>query len=184
MTLQMLYNTETDQWEEAYTLASDVPASDEIAEVDIPEYLQIDERTLRLSQIRVSLSTITAPSNDRQKRWIPLAITVVRLILRGVAGRRIIRYVVKKVKRYIKDKIKEELEEAARSAKLRLACELWHKLDRGVNNRRLPPCPCKKSQANRDDRYTRETPLQDLWRKKAFKKDKAKGGCYRQSSVG
>ena len=172
----MLYNTDTDEWEESYTLASDVPASDERAEVIIPEYPQIDETTLRLSQIRVSLSTIT-PSNHRQKRLLP-ALVIGGLI--RVVGRAIIRYAWKK----IKEKIKDELKEAERSAKLRLACELWHKLDRGVNNRQLPPCPCKKSQANRDDRYTKENIVQDLWREKVFKRDQASGGCYRQSNVG
>ena len=172
----MLYNTDTDEWEESYTLAPDVPASDERAEVIIPEYPQIDETTLRLSQIRVSLSTIT-PSNHRQKRLLP-ALAIGGLI--RVAGRAIIRYAWKKTKQ----KIKDELKEAERSAKLRLACELWHKLDRGVNNRQLPPCPCKKSQANRDDRYTKENIVQDLWREKVFKRDKASGGCYRQSNVG
>ena len=172
----MLYNTDTDEWEESYTLASDVPASDERAEVIIPEYPQIDETTLRLSQIRVSLSTITV-SNHRQKRILPV---IAIGLLRGVAFKVILRYVRIKVKQ----KIKAELKEAARSAALRLACELWHKQDRGVNNRQLPPCPCKKSQANRDDRYTRENLIQDLWREEVFKRDKATGGCYRQSNVG
>ena len=32
--------------------------------------------------------------------------------------------------------------------------KLGIKHDRGVNNRQLPPCSCKRSQADRDDRYT------------------------------
>ena len=167
----MLYNTDTDEWEESYTLASDVPASDERAEVIIPEYPQIDETTLRLSQIRVSLSTITA-SNHRQIRNL-LASAFGSILEAGKA-----------IFRYTKRKVKENIEEAARSAVLRGACESWYKLDRGVNNRQLPPCPCKKSQADRDDRYTKENFEQDLWRENVFKRDKATGGCYRQSNVG
>lgn len=173
----MLYNTDTDVWEKSVTLASGVPASDGRAEITIPDYPEIDQTSLRLSQIKASISTVTS-SSSTQKRLIPLA------ILGGIAvrviGRAVLKYAVKK----IRQKIKAEIKEAARSAALRIACEVWHKHARGVNNRQLPPCPCRKSQANGDDRYSRENLVQDLWRKKVFKRNKATNGCYRQSNVG
>ena len=94
------------------------------------------------------------------------------------------RYVWKKVKEEVIETAAEEYIEARRSAALRLACEAWYKHDRGVNNRQLPPCPCKKSQARHDDRYTKENLLQGIGSISVLKRDKAKGGCYRQSSVG
>ena len=111
----------------------------------------------------MSLSTIT-PSDPRQKRLLQ---TPFPAILR--AGRGILCVVTKAT-------VKSE--EAKRSEQLRLACEEWYKLDIGVYNRKLPPCPCKVSQARKDDRYTKETFLQNLWI------GKATGDCYRQSNVG
>ena len=60
--------------------------------------------------------------------------------------------------------------------------KLGIKHDRGVNNRRLPPCPCKRSQADRDDRYTCENIIQDIWRRNSFKITNDTS-CYRQSNV-
>ena len=47
--------------------------------------------------------------------------------------------------------------------------KLGIKHDRGVNNRRLPPCPCKRSQADGADRYTSENIIQDIWRETVSK---------------
>ena len=137
-----------------------------MAEVFIPELPQIDETTLRLSQIRISLSTIT-PSNSQHKRLLPIPFPGILRVGRGILG--------------VVTKAMEESKEAERSKQLRLSCEEWYKLDIGVYNKKLPPCPCKVSQARKDDRYTKETFMQNLWIKKL---GKATGGCYRQSNVG
>ena len=171
---QMLYNTDTNQWESSQTLASDVPASPGKAEVIIPDFPEINDTSLRLSQIRVSISNITL-SGNRQKRLLPIAFyTAARYVARAA-----VRYVVKETKKYIK----KELKEARRSALLRGACEVWHKYDTGVDNQALPPCPCNTSQATVDDRYTQENIVQDIVRYKVFKREAATNGCYRQSSV-
>ena len=140
----------------------------------IPDFEELDQTSLRLAQIKVSLSTATLDHNIG-KRAVPI---VAGIVIRSI-GRAVLRLVIKK----LKEKVKKEAKEIARSAALRLACEAWYKLDRGVNNRGLPPCPCKKRQADGDDRYTREDIIQDLWRRKVFKRTKATS-CYRQSNVG
>ena len=146
----------------------------------IPDFEELDQTSFRLSQIRVSLSTISS-DHTVKKRLLPAILLayrlyrIIRIIRRGKLGL-LIRIAGKR-------KLKSEKEEILRSGILRLACEAWHKLDRGVNNQRLPPCPCKKSQADGDDRYTRENIIQDIWREKIFKRTTAKS-CYRQSNVG
>lgn len=172
------------QWESAETLASDVPAGDERAEVIIPDYPEINETSLRLSQIRVTISNFTL-SSKIQKRFpiLPIAFFAARTLFRRGA-KAAIRYVYRKIKKIIKDKIKEEIKEAVRSLKLRAGCELWHKFDSGVNNQALPPCPCNKNQATVDDRYTEEENWEDYIRQEYFNRNAATNGCYRQSDVG
>ena len=146
----------------------------------IPDFEELDQTSFRLSQIRASLSTVSS-DQPVQKGLLPAILAayklyrIIRIIRRGKLGL-LVRIAGK---RWLISKAKE----IARSGALRLACEAWYKLDRGVNNRRLPPCPCKKSQADGDDRYTRENIIQDIWREKIFKRTTAKS-CYRQSNVG
>ena len=172
-----MYNTDLHQWESAETLASDVPASDERAEVIIPDYPEINDTSLRLSQIRVTISNFTL-SSKIQKRFLPIVLIAAHTAFR-YGAKAALRYVYRKVKKIIKDEIKE----AARSLALRAGCELWHKFDSGVNNQALPPCPCNKSQATVDDRYTEENRGQDYIREKYFNRNAATNGCYRQSNV-
>ena len=96
-----------------------------------------------------------------QKRLLPA-------IALGGLARFAIRYIVKKV---IKDAVR------------RIGCEVWHTLDNGVNTQTLPPCPCKKNQANDDDRFTQEKSTFQSITRLVKTKLKAKS-CYRQSSVG
>ena len=136
----------------------------------IPNFEELDQTSLRLAQIKVSLSTATLNHNIG-KRALPF---IAGFVIRSI-GRAVVSIVI--------EKIEEEAKEIARSAALRLACEAWYKLDSGVNSRGLPPCPCKKQQADGDDRYTRENIIQDILRKEVFKRTKATS-CYRQSNVG
>ena len=172
---QMLYNTDANQWESSKTLASNVPASPGRAEVIIPDFPEINDTSIRLSQIRVSVSNFTL-SSDRQKRvpLLPIVYTAIRY-----GAKAAVRYVVKGTKKYIKN----ELKEAVRSALLHAACEEWHKQDPGVDNEALPPCPCNTAQAKVDDRYTQENIIQDIVRHEVFKREAATNGCYRQSNV-
>ena len=153
-----------------------------MAEVTIPDYPKFDQKTLRLSQIRVSLSTIG--ENEIEKRALPLLPAIVLGYIVRKVGKRIIRYIIKK----LVGKIVDEIEEIARSLILHLGCEAWYNFhSTSVNRQRLPPCPCKRSQANRDDRFEKESILHDLSSYFVFKNFKNKytfGGCYSQSNVG
>ena len=135
----------------------------------IPDFEEIDQTSLRLAQIKVSLSTATLNQNIGKRAIHIFAGLVIRTIGRAVVS-------------FVFDKIEEEAKEIARSAAFRFACEVWYQLDSGVNNRQLPPCPCTKLQADRDDRYTQENFVQDFLTEKVFKRTKARS-CYRQSNV-
>jgi deleted-in-malignant-brain-tumors protein 1 len=65
----------------------------------------------------------------------------------------------------------------------RVACEVWHNTDSGVNGVRLPPCPCNIDQMNGDDRYVKEKQSQFVISQLFFKKSKAVS-CYRQGALG
>ena len=138
-------------------LVEDVPNNGR-AHVNIPDLQEIDETSLSLVQIKVTLSSYNG-NQHAQKRLLPA-------IALGLA-RFAIKYVVKKV---IKD--------AAR----RIGCEVWHSFDNGVNTQTLPPCPCKKKQANDDDRFTQEKSIFQSITRLVKTKLKAES-CYRQSSV-
>ena len=154
----------------AMNLVEDVPNNGR-AHVNIPDLQEIDETSLSLVQIKVTLSSYNGNQHP-QKRLLPA------IILRGLA-RFAIKYIAKKVKEYVKEKVEEAVKDAAR----RIACEEWHKFDNGVNTQTLPPCPCKKKQANDDDRFTQEKSIfQSIT---SFVKTNRKAeSCYRQSSVG
>ena len=150
-------------------LVEDVPNNGR-AHVNIPDLQEIDETSLSLVQIKVTLSSYNGNQHP-QKRFLPvIAIAVARFA---------IRYIVKKGIEYVKEKVKETAEDAAR----RIACEVWHKFDNGVNTQTLPPCPCKKKQANDDDRFTQEKGLFERAARRVKTEFKAES-CYRQSSVG
>lgn len=165
---QRLYNTDTDVWEDDIVLVSGVPNNGS-AEVTVPDYEQLDETTVRVADFKVSLSTITNPV----KRFIVPAIRSV--------GRFIVRHAIRLIKKRIKAEItgKQTLIEFA----IRVACEVWHKTDGGINTASLPPCPCNTTQARGDDRFKKENFLQLLVNKLGFKKSKA-NSCYRQANVG
>ena len=140
-------------------LVEDVPNNGR-AHVNIPDLQEIDETSLSLVQIKVTLSSYNGNQHP-QKRLLPVLGFVVGL---GVAA---IKYIFKK---YFKP--------AAR----RIGCEVWHALDNGINTQTLPPCPCKKKQANDDDRFTQEKSIFQSITSIVKTKSKARS-CYRQSSV-
>ena len=146
-------------------LVEDVPNNGR-AHVNIQDLQEIDETILSLVQIKVTLSSYNGNQHP-QKRLLPA------IALRGLA-RSAIQYIAKKAK----DNNKNKLKNAAR----RLACEVWHTLDNGINTQTLPPCPCKKKQANDDDRFTQEKSIFQSITSLVKTKSKAES-CYRQSSV-
>ena len=115
---------------------------------------------MSLVQIKVTLSSYNGNQHP-QKRLLPAIAAL------GGLARFAIKYIVKKV---IKDAVR------------RIGCEVWHGLDNGVNTQTLPPCPCKKKQANDDDRFTQEKSIFQSITRLVKTKLKAES-CYRQSSV-
>ena len=142
---------------DAMNLVEDVPNNGR-AHVNIPDLQEIDETSLSLVQIKVILSSYNGNQHP-QKRLIPV-------FALGGLGLNAIKYIAKKL-----------IKHAAR----RIGCEIWHYLDNGVNRQSLPPCPCKKKQANDDDRFTQESIFQSIT---SLVKTKLKAeSCYRQSST-
>ena len=154
-------------------LVTDVPNNGS-AEVTVPDYEELDQTSVRLAEIKVSLSTATINPVKRALPALPIVIAVLKVL-----GRYIARHAI----RYIKKKIKEESKEAAVSLAKRLACEVWYAHDNGINTNTLPPCPCNTDQMGSDDRYTKENIIHFLINRKVFQKSKA-SSCYRQASVG
>ena len=181
-TKQIRYSTKTVQWEPATDLATNIPITNERAEVTIPVFEEIYQTSIIISQISVSLTTVyfdlDQADQGKPTSAILLAYRLYRIIHIIRRGKLVLLIRIAGM-----TKFKLETREIERSAALRLASEAWYKRDRGVNNRQLPPCPTKKSQADKDDRYIRETIIQDIWRIKVFKRTKATS-CYRQSNVG
>ena len=156
MYLQRLYNPNTDTWEADIPLSNSVPNTG-LAELVTPDYEVLDQTALRLGLIKVSLSTTSS-------NGVALPAVALRKISRFV-----LTFVIKKV---VTDILK------------RAVCDIWQNTDGGVNNNRLPPCPCNLEQMNSDlDRYTKERPFQFFLSKYYFKKYQATS-CYRQSNVG
>ena len=120
---------------------------------------------MSLIKIKVTLGSYDGSQHHQQESMSPIAL--------GGLARFAIKNIVKKVNDTV-DKVKN----AAR----RIACEVWHTLDNGVNTQTLPPCPCNKKQANDDDRFTQEKSIfQSIT---SFVKTNHKAeSCYRQSSV-
>ena len=117
---------------------------------------------MSLVQIKVTLSSYNGSQHRQQESLPPIA-------LGGLA-----RFAIKNIVKKVNDKVKN----AAR----RIACEVWHALDNGINTQTLPPCPCKKKQANDDDRFTQEKSIFQSITSLVKTRFKAES-CYRQSSV-
>ena len=152
-----------------------------MAEVTIPDYSNIDQTTVKLSQIQVFISTIGENEIEKRAFFLPFVVRTVVGYVANKVKKPIIRHLIKR----FGDKIEKEAKEIERSALLRGGCELWYNyFSTNINPRSLPPCPCKKSQADQDDRFEKEGIVRDLLSYYLFNKKKALGGCYSQSNVG
>lgn len=149
--------TDQDEWEET-PLAMHLPNSGHTS-LTIPERPDLSESNSIdpvLIQVRVNASRTIQSS--RSKR---ISTAIVPIILWKFTKLIVISYVKS-------------------SIYLRLACEAWYLSDLGINTRRLPPCPCNKSQAVKDDRFEKEEGfLANILRKYIFHRDSE--SCYRQS---
>ena len=142
-------------WNRNYVISKRLLYSAGQTEVTIPLFDDIDDSTVKMIKISVVLN------NNTVLKQFP------QVSLNGVAWHT------------FKFLIKTGINEISR----RLACEIWHNNDNGVNNIRLPPCPCTIEQMRGDDRYTRENLYQFNISKSFFKKSRA-SICYRQQNIG
>ena len=149
-----------------------------MAEVTIPDYSNINQTTVKLSQVQVFISTIG--ENEIEKRTFVLPF-LTRAALHYIANevkKPVVRYVVKR----FGGKNVEEAKEVERSALLHGSCELWYNyFSTSINPESLPPCPCTKSQADHDDRFEKEGIVRELI---SYNVNDKKKSCYSQSNVG
>lgn len=155
------YKENDEEWEETATLATDLHNNGRTS-VRLPDIQPLDEsRSLDLTLIQVTLNTSTSiTQSPRMKRSTSGVLRRLRQFSKGLAIG------------YLKSSIVK-----------RLLCEAWHFADRGVNVRQIPPCPCKKSQANGDSRYEQETgAVADILREHVF--HPGSESCFRQTTAG
>ena len=155
------YKENDEEWEETVMLATDLQNNGR-ASVRLPDIQPLDEsRSLDLTLIQVTLNTSTSiTQSPRMKGSTSGILRRLRRFSKGLAIG------------YLKLSITN-----------RLLCEAWHFADRGVDVRQIPPCPCKKSQANGDSRYEQETgAVADILREHVF--HPGSESCFRQTTAG
>uniref|UniRef100_A0A1X7ULL6 Deleted in malignant brain tumors 1 protein n=1 Tax=Amphimedon queenslandica TaxID=400682 RepID=A0A1X7ULL6_AMPQE len=155
----ILFDSGRSEWEEETILATNIPNAQSQKTLTIPDYPEIGALSIRLVQIRLSVSV-----NPQSSVPPPLAAVINRVT------KSVLRYVVRKIER---------------DTSKRLACERWYNYDDGAESlpRRLPPCPCTLLQMMSDSRYRKETPFQFTVSRVFFKKSKA-ASCFRERSIG
>ena len=140
-------------------LATNIPNVKSHETLLIPNYKEINPLSIRLVQIRLSISI------NPQSSVSPSLAAVLNRVTKSV-----LRYIVRKIER---------------NPSKRLTCERWYNYDEGAKRlpRRLPPCPCTILQMRTDSRYRQETPFQFTVSRVFFKKSKAVS-CFRERSIG
>ena len=159
----MTFIENEDQWKEAFVLASNIPNSGNIS-VTLPSVPSINktEFGLQLSMLKISVSS----SSDS-------------FVSRRSASESSTAILLTKYKKWGKLLVIGYLKY---SIAARVLCEVWHSETPSVDQRQLPPCPCRKDQALRDDRYDKETgDLADFLRKTFF--HRGSESCFRQATV-
>ena len=154
------YKEDEEEWEVTAMLATDLPNNGHTS-VRLPDVEPLDEsRSLDLTLIQMTLNTSTSIAKpSRMKRSTSRVLrTMGRFSKALVIG-------------YLKT-----------STAGRLLCEVWHLADRGVDERCIPPCPCRKDQAEGDSRYVQETGTgADILREYVF--HPGSESCYRQTTA-
>ena len=155
------YKEDDGEWEETAVLATDLPNNGR-ASVMLPNIEPLDEsRPLDLTLIRVTLNTSTSITQSQRMK---------RSILSRALGT---------LKEFSKTLLLWLLEESFPTQRRQL-CEKWHLDDRGVDERRLLPCPCRKDQAEGDRlQYIKETGADAL--REYF--HPGSESCYRQRTT-
>ena len=154
------YKESDGEWEETAVLATDL-SNNGRASVMLPNIDPLDEsRPLDLTLIRMTLNTSTS-------------ITLSQPMKRSILSR-----AWRAVKQFSKVRLLWLLEESFPDER-RDRCEVWSFDDRGVDERRIPPCPCRKDQADEDSRYEEETGTKAL--REYF--HPGSKNCYRQKTA-
>ena len=162
------YKESDGEWEETAVLATDL-SNNGRASVMLPNIDPLDEsRPLDLTLIRMTLNTSTSITQSQPMK-------------RSIRSR-----AWRAVKQFSKVQLLWLLEEPEESEEsyvverlLRKRCEVWSFDDRGVDERRIPPCPCRKDQADEDSRYEEETSSKAL--REYF--HPGSKNCYRQRTA-
>jgi hypothetical protein len=154
----IMFDDETETWQEEDILASNISNVDSTANVTIPDYSHVSTLSIKISEIRLSVSVSNTSSVPRS-----LAENILHKSHRSV-----LRYIVRKV---YKDTSK------------RFACEDWYEQDDGITGTKLPSCPCNLFQMRADSHFKIETPFQFVVSRVFFRKSNAIS-CYRQGNIG
>lgn len=166
----LLYNEQTEKFEETMMLATDLPNS---GSASIPlldsQSFPTSEYELHAAILKLSVNTSTTvlPVTKRAAHQFTL--------------RRILRWVGKFAKVRFISSIKS-------SVARRLLCEAWVATTPRVPERSIPPCPCNAKDAADDDRYVEERYDNDYVNAAAgllrrYVLHKGSRSCYRQANV-
>ena len=165
-----MYNDRLNEWEEAALLAKDIDNVKEATEIEIPSTLELptgsEDCTAMPSQVVIALS-----ASEKSLRNSTRGKDILTFLVESKRSFRILKpFATKPV----------FVSGVANNAKKRIACEIWHEYDEGVQTLSLPPCPCTRQQVEHDDRFVAESSYISKANADSFKK---KGVCFTQSNI-
>ena len=156
------YKESDGEWEETAVLATDL-SNNGRASVMLPNIDPLDEsRPLDLILIQMTLNTSTSITQSQ-----PMKRSILSRARRAVKQFSKVQLLGFSVASYVVERLLRDL------------CEVWSFYDRGVDERRIPPCPCRKDQADEDSRYKEETGTKAL--REYF--HPGSKNCYRQKTA-
>lgn len=134
----LLYNDQTDEFEETVVLATDLPNTG-YASIKLPDSEKFPPSTYNvyaaIVKLSVNMSTTTIPSIRRVSHLSGL------MNILGI------------VKKFTKVRF---ISSITSSIKKRILCEVWFDATPRFPQQRIPPCPCNTMDAVRDDRFVEE----------------------------
>lgn len=135
----LLYNEETDDFEESMMLATNLP-NNGVASIELPDSKSFptsqDDVRAAILKLSVNTSTTIMPVTKRSAHQ-----SVLSRVLRGARKFAKTRFISTLVKGSIVN---------------RLLCEVWVAATPRFPQRSIPPCPCNMNDAKSDDRYEEE----------------------------
>ena len=134
----LLYNEETDEFEESMMLATDLPNTG-VVSIRLPEspIFPTSEYDVHAAILKLSVNTSTT----------------IMPVTKRAAHRSTLRNLLGKVKRFAKARFISMIKT---SVARRLLCEVWVAATPRFPQRSIPPCPCNMDDAGDDDRYVEE----------------------------